>query len=110
MKFICSICEASGEIPEGELERPVTRTICQNCGTILILNSDTGEVVVHASPLKDFSAIETSGNRSSTDMSESVLSMSPRGRTAKDWTAVVVVAAVLLILISAGICLAFNWI
>ncbi|MEJ2728284.1 MAG: hypothetical protein P8185_07200 [Deltaproteobacteria bacterium] len=109
MKFICSICEASGEISEGELERPLTRAICQNCGTILIINPDTGKVVVHASPLKGSSAIETSGNRS-TDSSDSVLSMSPRGRTAKDWTAVVVVAGVLLVLISTGIYLAFNWI
>lgn len=38
MQFSCTMCEASGEIPEDELAHPVTRTTCRNCGTLLLID------------------------------------------------------------------------
>lgn len=102
MKFACPMCEAAGEISEDDLIHPVTRTTCRNCGTILMINPDSGNVDAHKSPLKDSSTLETSDSRSS-DRSEPVLSMHSKGEDARDWTAVVVVAFIMIILICAGV-------
>lgn len=102
------MCGASGTIPEDDLEYPVTRTTCAECGTILFINPDTGKVDAHKSPLKDAPAFKTISNDRSDDSSATVLSMRPEGKSAGDWTAVLVVAVIVLILISAGIYFALN--
>jgi hypothetical protein len=101
------MCGASGNISEDDLEHPVTRTTCPDCGTILLINPDTGKVDAHKSPLKDYPALKNCDNRSA-DRPSSFLSMRPEGRAARDWTAVVVVVIILLVLISAGIYVSLN--
>lgn len=107
MKYTCPMCEAGGDISKDDLARPITRTTCQNCGTILLINPDTGKVDAHKSPIKDSPAIKNSGN-SSTDKAEAVLSTRSPDRQARDWTALVVVAVIFLMLISAGIFFAIQ--
>lgn len=107
MKFTCPMCEASGDISEEDLSHPVTRAACRECGTILLINPKTGRVDAHKSPLKDSSALKTADDRS-TDESESVLSMHLQGEDARDWTAIVVVAIILIVLIAAGIYFTVN--
>jgi ribosomal protein S27E len=104
MKFSCSICGETGDISEDILVHPVTRTTCRNCGTILLINPDTGKVDAHKSPLKDSPAF---AGRSAAE-SDATLSMDPQGKDARDWTAVVVVAIIVIILISAGVYFALN--
>lgn len=43
MKFVCPVCKTEGSIPEDRLEHPVTKTTCQNCGSILLVNPDSGK-------------------------------------------------------------------
>ena len=107
MKFTCTMCEAGGDIPEDKLAHPVTRTTCGKCGTILLIDSDTGKVDAHKSPLKDVPAIKTAGGRT-TDEPEPVFSMRQQDRTARDWLAPVVVVFVLIALISAGVYVAIT--
>jgi hypothetical protein len=107
MKFTCPICEKSGDISKDHLAHPVTRTTCHNCSTILLINPETGRVDAHKSPLKDSPAIEASGNRSA-GKEAPVLSTRSQGRDARDWTAIVVVTVIFLVLISAGIFLAIK--
>ena len=107
MEFRCPMCEASGDLSQDDLTHPVTRTACPQCETILLINPDTGEVDAHKSPLKDSSVFAASGSRPA-DPSSPVLEMRPRDRSARDWTALVVVAVILLILVLAGVYFAFN--
>jgi hypothetical protein len=107
MKFTCPLCETTGNIPQDDIDQPVTRATCQNCSTILLINPETGKVDAHKSPLKDSPAFERSGNQS-IDKSASVLSMRPRDRAAKDWTAVVVVAIIIIFLVFAGLFFTFK--
>lgn len=107
MKFSCPICKASGNIPENDLEHPVTRTTCPDCGTILLVNPDTGNVDAHKTPFKDHPAFKTSDNRSA-DRPAPLLAQRPEGTSNRDWTAAAVVAIIVLFLISAGIYFALK--
>ncbi|MGD2186834.1 MAG: hypothetical protein PVI71_11935 [Desulfobacterales bacterium] len=107
MEYTCPVCQASSDITESDLKHPVTRTTCRSCGTILLINPDTGKVDAHKSPLKDSSALETLRSQP-TDESASVLSKRSKDKESTDWTAVVVVVIILIVLISAGVYFAFN--
>ena len=107
MEFTCPICETSDDILEDHLAHPVTRTTCRNCDAILLINPKTGRVDAHKSPLKDSPAIEASGDPSAAK-AESVLSKRPQGRNARDWTAIVVVTVIFLVLLSAGVFFAIK--
>jgi hypothetical protein len=102
MKFLCPVCKTEESIPEDRLEHPVTKTTCQNCGTILLVNPDSGNVDAHKSPLKDSPEFEISGTQP-TDKAASVLSMRSKERGIKDWPAIVVVVIFLIVLIAAGV-------
>jgi ribosomal protein S27E len=108
MKFECPICKASGNISENDLEHPVTRTTCPDCGTILLINPETGKVDAHKSPLKDSPAFKTISHNRSADSPAPLLSMRPGKHSGRDWTAAVVVAIIVLVLISAGIYFVLN--
>ena len=102
MKFTCPVCETTGDLPDDDLVDPVTRKTCGDCGAILLINPETGEVDAHKSPLKDSSVMEDSGRRA-TDKSASVLTSRPKSGEGGDRTAVVVIAIILIILIAAGV-------
>jgi len=107
MKYTCPICEESGNISEENLEQPVTPVACRKCGTLLLVDPDTGKVDAYKSPLKDSPTLKTSTNRL-VDVSASIFDRRPQGRAARDWTAILVVAIVVLVLISAGAYFAVN--
>jgi hypothetical protein len=101
------MCKATGDISEDDLSHPVTRTACQNCGTILLINPETGKVDAHKSPLKDAPNLETSAT-GSTGEPKPVLDMRPQNKDARDWTAPIVVVIILVALISVGFYLVIN--
>jgi hypothetical protein len=107
MKFTCPICETSGDLSKDNIAHPVTRTTCRNCSTILLINSKTGKVDAHKSPIKDTPVVEASGNPS-TDKAEAVLSTRSQDRNAGDWMAMVVVAVIFLVLIAVGVFFAIK--
>lgn len=102
MELVCPVCKTDGSIPEDRLEHPVTKTTCQNCGTILLVNPDSGNIDAHKSPLKDSPEFEISGTQP-TDKGASVLSMRSKERGIRDWPAIVVVVIFLIFLIAAGV-------
>jgi hypothetical protein len=104
MKFVCPICETGGNISGDNLVHPVTKATCQKCGTILLVNPDTGVVDAHKSPLKATRESDVAGAPSS-DTAPPVLEMRPTDtdRGARDWAAIIIVMVVLVGLISAGI-------
>ena len=104
MKFSCSMCGASDEIPDKELTHPLTRTTCRDCGAILLINPETGGIEAHKTPFKD----SPTYGKGSIDKSRPVVSMRPQNEQARDWTAIVVVAIILIALISVGIYFAVN--
>jgi hypothetical protein len=107
MEFVCPVCKTDGSIPEDRLEHPVSKTTCQSCGTILLVNPDSGKVDAHKSPLKDSPESEISGTQP-IDKISSVLSMRSKESCIKDWPAIVVVVIILIVLIAAGIYLVLN--
>ena len=106
MKFTCPVCETRGDLPEEDQKNPVTRRTCGDCGTILLINPDTGEVDAHKAPLKAPSVSETSTAGSDAEPG-AVLAMRPKDGQARDRTAPVVVAVILIVLIAAGVYLTF---
>jgi hypothetical protein len=107
MKFACPVCKTEGSIPEDRLEHPVTKTTCQNCSTILLVNPESGKVDAHKSPLKDSPELEISSTQS-TDRATSVLFMRSKEMGMRDWPAIVVLIICLVILIASGVYFAIN--
>ena len=100
MEFVCPVCKTKGNIVPDD--HPTTKTTCLNCGMILFINPADGSVDAFKSPLKDSPILESSAGPP-TDKSASVLSMGRQSKESKDWTAVLSVAVILIILISAGL-------
>jgi hypothetical protein len=102
MKYVCPICETDGSISEDDLAHPITKATCQKCGTILLVDADTGSVDAHKSTLKGTREFSVSADQT-TEPDLPVLEMRPAARGSRDWTAITIVLIVLIILISAGI-------
>ena len=84
--------------------KPITKTACRKCGTILLVDSNTGAVDAHKSPFRDIgesdgSGIETSGNNAAPP----VLEMGSTDKGSRDWTAIIILTIVLVLIIFAGI-------
>jgi len=101
MKFICPVCKTAGDIPEDDSVMPALQTTCQKCGKALSIERETGL----AQPLS--ADRRTSGTRPKYDTS-SVLSMSPRDKGKRDYTAIGIFSVVLTILIAAGVYFTLN--
>jgi tetratricopeptide (TPR) repeat protein len=101
MKFICPVCKTAGDIPEDDSAQPALQTTCQKCGKALSIERETGL----AQPLSaDRGA---SGTRPKYE-TQSVLSMSPRDKGKRDYTAIGVFWVVLAILVAAGVYFSLN--
>ena len=101
MKFVCPICEAEGHIEEEDPARPTIRTTCQNCGTILLIDPDSGNVEAYKSPFKgtrEYALTDTE----KPDTEVPVTEMRPT-KGERDWTALITVSVVVIVLISTGI-------
>jgi tetratricopeptide (TPR) repeat protein len=101
MKFICPVCKTAGDIPEDDSAQPALQTTCQKCGKALSIERETGL----AQPL--------SADRGASDTrpkyeTQSVLSMSPRDKGKRDYTAIGVFWVVLAILVAAGVYFSLN--
>jgi len=102
MKFICPICETGGSISPDKLVSPITKTTCQKCGTILLANPDSGKIDAYKSPFKGTGESDAVGS-GPTGTAPAVLEMRPPQKASRDWTAIVIVITVLIVLIAAGI-------
>jgi hypothetical protein len=101
MKFTCPICETEGHISDEDPATSTTRTICRQCGTILLINPNTGNVELYKSPFRgtrEYALTESHEPDPALPVSE----MRPTSGS-RDWTAVVTVMLVVVILISTGI-------
>jgi ribosomal protein S27E len=107
MESVCPVCKNEESIPEDRLEHPITKTTCQGCGTILLVNPDSGKVDAHKSPLRDSPEFEIFSTQPS-DKASSVLSMRSKEKSVRDWPAIVVVVIFLIVLIAAGVYFAVN--
>jgi transcription elongation factor Elf1 len=102
MQFKCPLCEATGVIPEDKIEEDVTKWACANCGAMLFVNSETGQVDAHKSPFKDYSFTGRSG------ASDAAQSSGRPAEDARDWLAIGVFVGVLVVLAGAGVYLFIN--
>ena len=107
MKVRCPVCETSYNLRAERLPKPVVRATCKKCGNTLVIYKDTGEVKTAAPfpsptqkpPDKD---IQTQTSRPPS-ISERVA-----GRAPRDYPAIIVVIAVLMLLAVAGYYLVSN--
>jgi hypothetical protein len=102
MEFVCPVCKVIGSIPGENLEQLVTKTTCQTCGAILLINPKNGNVDAHKAPLKDSLTLKSS-NTQSAEAFSSILSMHQQDIGTKDWPAIAVIVFILIVLIAAGI-------
>jgi hypothetical protein len=107
MEFVCPVCKVIGNIPLKNLEHPVTKTTCQTCGAILLINPEKGNVGAHKAPLKDSLSLKSSSTQP-TGAFSSILSMRQQDIDSKDWPAIAVIVFILIVLIAAGIYFALN--
>jgi ribosomal protein S27E len=107
MEFVCRVCKVIGNIPEKNLEHPVTKISCQTCGAILLINPEKGNVDVHKVPLKDSLTLKSSSTQPA-DAFASILSMRHQNIDSKDWPAIAVIFFILIFLIAIGIYFALN--
>lgn len=107
MEFVCPVCKVIGNIPEKNLEHPLTKTLCQTCKAILLINPEKGSVDAHKAPLKNSLTLE-SANTHPTGAFSSIFSMRQQDIDSKDWPAIAVIVFILVVLIAAGIYFALN--
>jgi hypothetical protein len=107
MEYVCPVCEEIGNIPEKNLEHPLTKRTCRNCGAILLINPENGKVDAHKAPLKDSLHLKNS-NTQAIEKFESVLSDRLQDTVSRDWPAIVVVVIILIVLFAAGIYSVLN--
>jgi hypothetical protein len=90
-----------GLIAEENLARPTSRATCQNCGTILLINPDSGSVEAYKSPFRETREYALTD----TEKPDGELPVAEMGPTkgSRDWTAIITVVLVVMILISTGI-------
>lgn len=101
MKFVCPVCKTAGDIPEDDSVQPALQTTCHKCGKALSIERETGL----AQPLS--ADRRTSGTRPKYETS-SVLSMGPRDKGKRDYTAIGIFSVVLTILVAAGVYFTLN--
>jgi hypothetical protein len=107
MEFVCPVCKVIGNIPEKNLKYPVTKTSCQTCDAILLINPENGNVDAHKAALKDSLSLKSSSTQPIGAFS-SILSMHQQDIDSKDWPAIAVIVFILIFLIAAGIFFALN--
>ena len=105
MKFVCPICETSGNIPKDDVDHSINKATCNNCGALLLINPVSGEVETYKSPFKDFPILETPVNGSIDDVAPTERF---QGKVSRDWTAIVWFAIILIFLISTVIYFAIH--
>lgn len=101
MKYICPICEKEGHISEKNPAYPISRTTCRNCGTILLINPDTGSVDAHKSPLRGTREYVFT-DPEKPDAALPAAEMRPT-KGSRNWTAIITVTLVVIIFITTGI-------
>ena len=107
MEIVCPVCKTTAEMSRNDLEHPLTKTTCRNCETILLINPVTGKVDAHKTTIKDAHSLTNSGKGEETAFA-SFVSRRPQVSMEKDWTAVVVIAIVVGVLVAAGIYFSFS--
>lgn len=101
-QFECPVCKATGDVPASEKDQAVAKTKCPQCSAILMVNPRSGSVEAHKAGLKDAPRLGEEDSPFGGGAS-SVSSMAKQKDRGRDWPAVVVVLAAVLVLIVAGI-------
>lgn len=101
MRFICPVCKTAGEIPEDDTVEPVSQITCQKCGEALSVERSTGLA-------QQLSIDRTIADTRPKYEISSVLSMRPRDKGKKDYTAIGIFSFVLIILVAAGVYFTLN--
>ena len=107
MKVTCPVCETSYNLREERLTKPVVRAACKKCGNTLVITKDTGEVetaVSTPSPSEEPRHISAPTPTST----PTVLAEEVEPQAQKDYVAIAVVIAVLLLLAGVGYYLVSN--
>ena len=91
MKFVCPVCQTTGDIATDDSVQPATQATCPKCGTKLSFEGTSG-----SAPMRP------SGQRSKYG-EFSVLSMSSNAKGKRDYPAVAVFTLVLIALIAIGV-------
>ena len=107
MEFLCPVCKTIDNISNKNLEHPVTKTTCQQCAAILLINPENGNVDAHKAPIKDTQSLKGSREQPAESLSPT-LSRRMMAGDSRDWPAIIVFVIVLAILISTGILLGLN--
>jgi len=102
MEFVCPICDTRGNLSEDKLTSPATKASCRQCNTILLINPETGKVEAHKSPLRGTREFALSHTQTPEEAAP-VLELGRTQKDSRDWTAIITVGVVLVVLISAGI-------
>jgi len=92
MKFLCPVCETESRIAEENLARPTSRATCRRCGTILLINPDSGSVDAYKSPLRgtrEYALTDTEKPDAALPAAE----MHP-AKGSRDWLAIITVMLV----------------
>lgn len=107
MEFVCPVCKSAGNIPEDDLDQPLKRTECRDCGTRLSIERKTGRVDTLPSA-QDPRAGGRQRESRLMDQASSVLSMRPQEKGKRDYPAIAIFAVVLGVLIAAGVYFTLN--
>ena len=102
MKVVCHSCQAAYSIPDERLTRSVNKAVCKNCGAAMLIKKE---------PEKKPNNMKVRETRPGSNMAAArigdalptVLSMSNQHKVPRDYVALGVVVAALVILVAAGI-------
>jgi hypothetical protein len=98
LKYKCPACKHFGKISPGKPHETLLTAKCRECGAILFINPDTGEVDTYKSSLKDAPLMERPGSLSSEKDAPQLSIRFQRQANSRDWLAIAVFAAACLIL------------
>lgn len=101
MKIRCPVCETLYNIRAERLTKPVVRAACKRCGNTLVIHKDTGEVKTTAPSPSSTQKQPDQNIHTPTSIPPSI-SVRAAGRTGRDYPAIIVFVAVLMLLAAAG--------
>lgn len=102
MKFVCPVCQTTGDIPEDRTDQPAAQTTCLKCGANLSVEYDTGRVQKQGAGQYPQEG-QTAKRPRPKYAASSVMSMGKQDKSRKDYLALGVFAVVICALLGAGV-------
>ena len=101
MKIICPFCKRTYNVPEERLPDPVSKASCSECGSVLLINKETGEIEGDTTPGK-ISAEPRMTSAVSEPDKPAIMPEALKGEGGRDYLAIGVFVAGLILLIVTG--------